>query len=168
MFSFFQWNSFQWKVLYASIKSDNLSVFYSLPLRSIRHGRQWHTHCYIIPRFDRHVLIFTDYELYLYCKIFMLLFITCLYPVLAAPIIHNPTNDMDRRINKLRLKYRTYMIEHDVDCVSWFHSFSLYAWVVFSTMSYLHHLFAFCRLLLCFPWCLSMILGTKSASMWLW
>jgi len=41
-----------------------------------------------------------------------------LYHVTADPMIPNPTNDMDRRINKLRLKYRTYMIEHDVDCVS--------------------------------------------------
>jgi len=36
MLWFFQWNSFQWNVLYASINSDNLPVFYSQQLVQIQ------------------------------------------------------------------------------------------------------------------------------------
>jgi hypothetical protein len=36
----------------------------------------------------------------------------------AAPLYANPTTDMEIRVNDLRLKYRTYMVEMDVDYVS--------------------------------------------------
>jgi len=36
----------------------------------------------------------------------------------SAPLDPNPTTDMERRINELRLKYRTYMVEIDVEYVS--------------------------------------------------
>ncbi|AES82103.1 hypothetical protein MTR_7g108360 [Medicago truncatula] len=35
--------------------------------------------------------------------------------MLIAPLHPNPTNDMERRINELCLKYHTYMVEMDVD-----------------------------------------------------
>lgn len=36
----------------------------------------------------------------------------------AAPLIPTPTNAMERKINKLRVKYRIYMVEMDVEYVS--------------------------------------------------
>jgi len=39
---------------------------------------------------------------------------------LAAPLDPNPVTEMDRRINELRLKYRTYMVEMDVEYVRGF------------------------------------------------
>jgi hypothetical protein len=35
----------------------------------------------------------------------------------AAQLYPNPTTDVEIRINDLRLKYRTYMVEMDIDYV---------------------------------------------------
>ncbi|RHN65741.1 hypothetical protein MtrunA17_Chr3g0083241 [Medicago truncatula] len=40
------------------------------------------------------------------------------YHMLIAPLIPTPTNAMERKINKLRVKYRIYMVEMDVEYVS--------------------------------------------------
>ncbi|AET02588.1 hypothetical protein MTR_8g043700 [Medicago truncatula] len=42
------------------------------------------------------------------------------YNMLIAPLDPNPVTEMDRRINELRLKYRTYMVEVDVEYVCGF------------------------------------------------
>jgi len=37
---------------------------------------------------------------------------------LIGPLVKNPVLDIDKAINKLRLKYRTYIVEYDFDSVS--------------------------------------------------
>ncbi|KEH33039.1 hypothetical protein MTR_3g016025 [Medicago truncatula] len=40
--------------------------------------------------------------------------------IFQAPLIPTPTNAMERKINKLRVKYRIYMVEMDVEYVECF------------------------------------------------
>jgi len=37
--------------------------------------------------------------------------------LLVGPLSRNPSTDIDKTINKLRLKYRMYTIDHEFDCV---------------------------------------------------
>nr|ABD32457.1 hypothetical protein MtrDRAFT_AC151521g7v2 [Medicago truncatula] len=37
------------------------------------------------------------------------------YHCLTGPLMKNPFSDLDKAINKLRLKYRSYIVEYDID-----------------------------------------------------
>jgi uncharacterized membrane protein (DUF485 family) len=50
---------------------------------------------------------------------FELILISCIFHLfIAGPLDSNPVGEMDRIINKLRLKYRTYVVGLDVEYVS--------------------------------------------------
>ncbi|RHN55897.1 hypothetical protein MtrunA17_Chr5g0423431 [Medicago truncatula] len=37
------------------------------------------------------------------------------YHYLTGPLVKNSFSDLDKAINKLRLKYRSYIVEYDID-----------------------------------------------------
>jgi len=58
----------------------------------------------------QHQVIYVFIQNYFFLKLF-----TCLFSFSPAPLINNPVCDMDIDVNKLRLKYRTYIAKYDVE-----------------------------------------------------
>jgi len=50
----------------------------------------------------------------------------------AAPLIPNPVTDIDKLVNKLRRRYRTYVVDFDMEHVIWFFNVVYYIYQCFN------------------------------------
>ncbi|KEH40926.1 PIF1-like helicase [Medicago truncatula] len=62
------------------------------------------------------------------------------YHCLTGPLMKNPISDLDKAINKLRLKYRSYIVEYDIDVMNLQATFDDYLPPITSLLAYHHNI----------------------------
>jgi len=99
----------------------SFSLHSALISRESNNGSQQCPSTALIPLSDKYVKIIHVKIINIICHIPLdcfLVMIFCFVHV-AAPLVPNPVGELDRIVNKLLVKYMPYLVEFDVEYVSW-------------------------------------------------
>jgi len=70
-------------------------------------------------------------------------------PYLTGPLVNNPVSDLDKEINKLRVKYMSYIVEYGVEAVSMLYCFEFR--VIMLARHYWYFVLLFSQGVVCLP-----------------